>query len=98
EAPLERVRIDESIVNASSLGKVAGVSLSCASRFVASLKEDEYLVDDEGFLKVIRVDDLLDQWRAVVKRRPLELRARWLFPPKDSLKQLDEALKKARKS
>jgi hypothetical protein len=98
ESPLERARIDEPIVNAMSLAKVAGVSVASASRFVASLKEDEYLVDDEGFLKIIRIDDLLDQWRAVLKRRPLELRARWLFPPKDSLKQLDEALKKARKS
>jgi hypothetical protein len=97
EAPLEHVRIDEPIANAMALARVAGVSVASASRFVASLKEEDFLIEDKIFLQLIRVDDLLDQWRAAYKRRPSELRARWLFPPKDPLKQLDNVLKQVQK-
>ena len=39
-------------------------------------------------------DELLDRWRAVYKRRPSEVRARWLFAPSDGAKHLDEVLRK----
>lgn len=97
EAPLEGVRIDEPIVNAMALAKIAAVSVASASRFVVGLKEDELLNTDEGFLKLIRVDELLDRWSAAFKRRPLELRARWLFPAKDPLRHLDEVLRRVQK-
>src|SRR6185436_5986305 len=93
-APLEHVRIDEPVVNATALAKVAGVSVASAFRLVASLKAERYLVDDDAVLRPIRVEELLGHWRTAFRRRPSEIRARWLFPPKDSSKQLDELLRK----
>ena len=97
EASLADVRIDEPIVNATELAKAAGVSVASASRVVASLKEEDFLVVDEAVLELIRVDELLDRWRSAFKRRPSELRACWLFPPKDPPRHLDELLKRVQK-
>jgi len=97
ESALEHERIDEPIANAMTLARRAGVSVATASRFVSALKEEAFLVEGEAFLNPIRVDELLDQWRAAFKRRPMELRARWLFRPKDPLKQLDRVLEPVHK-
>lgn len=92
-APLDRARIDKPIVNAMELARVAVVSVAHASRFVASMREDRFLVGG-SVLRLIREGELLERWRSVLKRRPAEIRARWLFSPKDSSKHLDEVLRK----
>lgn len=93
-APLDGSRIDNPVVNARSLAMVAGVSVPSASRFVAALREERFLLERESLLRLIRVDELLDRWRGVYKRRPSEVRARWLFAPSDGAKHLDEMLQK----
>lgn len=93
-APLQNARIDNPVINARALAMVAGVSVPSASRFVAALREERFLIEKEPALRLIRVDELLDRWRAVYKRPPSEVRARWLFAPSDGAKQLDEALRK----
>jgi hypothetical protein len=93
KGPLDDASIDEPVANATALARAAAVSVSGASRFVASLKEEHFLVED-GVLRFVRVEELLDQWRAVLKRRAPEIRASWLFPSKDSVNQLDNLLRK----
>lgn len=93
-APLDEARVDNPVVNARSLAKVAGVSVPSASRFVAALREECFLAEKESALRLIRVDELLDRWRAVYKRRPSEVRAHWLFAPRDGSRHLDEVLRK----
>lgn len=94
EAP-SGAQIDEPLANAMALAKVAGVSVATASRFVAALKAEHFLAERAVRLEPMRVDALLDQWRAAYKRRPSESRARWLFPAKDPAKQLADAIASA---
>ncbi len=92
-SPSGHARIDEPIASTTALAKVAGVSAPTASRFVTSMKEERFLVGG-GALRFIRGRELLERWRAASKRRPPELRARWLFPPRDPSKHLDDVLRK----
>jgi len=94
-APHDRSPIDAPIVNAAALARVADVSVPSASRFVAALRDEQFVVDDDRGLAVVRLDDLLDRWHAAYKRRPAEARARWIFAPKAPSRQLDEALAKS---
>lgn len=93
-APLDEARVDNPVVKARFLAKVAGVSVPSASRFVSALRDEHFLVEKESALKLIRIDELLDRWRAVYKKPPLEARARWLFAPRDGSRHLDEMLHK----
>ncbi len=93
-APLNEARVNEPIVNARALAKVAGVSVPSASRFVAALREERFLIENESALRIIRLDEVVDRWRALYKKRPSEVRARWLFAPKDGSRHLNDVLRK----
>ncbi len=92
-SPSGHARIEAPIASTTVLAKVAGVSAPTASRFVTSMKEERFLVGD-GALRFIRDRELLERWRSASRRRPPEIRARWLFPPRDPSKHLDDALRK----
>jgi hypothetical protein len=92
-APADRTRIDQPIANAMALARVSAVSIASASRFVACLKEERFAADGAA-IDLIRERELLERWRSVLQRRPLELRARWLFPRRDPLEQLEHRLRK----
>jgi hypothetical protein len=89
---IEHTRIDEPIRNARALAEVAGTSTASAARFVASLRA-ERLLAESGALSVVGVEELLDRWRAVYRRPPAEVRARWLFPSRNRLNQLDKLIR-----
>jgi hypothetical protein len=91
-APADRARIDQPIANAMALARVSAVSVASASRFVAGLKEEHFAVDG-AVVRLIRERELLERWRAVLQRRPLELRTRWLFPRRDSRAHLEHWLR-----
>jgi hypothetical protein len=77
--------------NAKHLAELANVSIPHASRQVAELRRDGFL-DDSAGLRLVRISDLLKEWRAANRRLPLDVPARWMFPSKDSMKQLKESL------
>lgn len=91
-SPVGHDRIDAPIASTMTLAKVAGVSAPTASRFVSSMKEARFLVQDAA-LGFIRGAELLEDWRFASKRRPPEIRARWLFSPRDPSKHLDDVLR-----
>jgi hypothetical protein len=90
-------RIDMPVSNATLLAQLAGTSIASAARIVSSLRDAGHLSSDHGALELIRVEQLLEEWRAIYTRRPSESRARWLFAPKDSLRHLDSILKRPQK-
>lgn len=92
-SPSGHTRIDEPLASAMALARLAEVSAPTASRFVTSLKEERFLVGG-AVLGFIRGGELLDAWRSAVRRRPPEIRARWLFQPRDPSKHLDDVLRK----
>jgi hypothetical protein len=93
-SPVNQQRADAPIANATMLSKAAGVSVPSAARFVAALRKETFLAEEERFLRIIRIEQLLDQWRAVYKRQPSEVRARWLLSRKSSDAQLQRAVAK----
>jgi hypothetical protein len=93
-APKDDKRIDAPVTNARALAKIAAVSVPSAARLVAALRADGFVADGRPVLELVRIEELLDRWRAVYKKRVSEVRARWLFAPKDSAKHLDNVLAK----
>lgn len=83
--------------NAKHLAEVANVSIPHASRQVAQLRSEGFL-DDSAPLRLVRIRDLLEEWRAANRRLPLDIPARWLFPPQDPRKQLRDSIRKWSKS
>src|SRR5207245_5088622 len=68
-----------------------------ASRQVAQLRSEGFL-DDSAPLRLVRVRELLEAWRAANRRLPLDIPARWLFPPEDPRKQLRNSIREWSKS
>jgi hypothetical protein len=91
EKYLSAPRVD--IRNAKHLAEVAHVSVPHVARQVAQLRSAGFLANEPG-LRLVRVRELLDQWRAANRRLPLEVPARWLFPAGDPKKRLYEAIRK----
>jgi hypothetical protein len=81
------------IRNAMHLAELAGVSVPHASRQVAQLRRDGFL-DQSSELRLVRVGDLLDQWRAANRRLSLDIAARWLFPAKAPFDHLKQVLRR----
>src|SRR5258708_1850601 len=63
---------------AEHLAELANVSIPHASRQVAELRRDGFL-DDSAGLRLVRISDLLKEWRAANRRLPLDVPARWMF-------------------
>ncbi len=80
------------IRNARHLAEVAKVSVPHASRQVAQLRELGFLAHSSP-LKLVRIGELLELWRAANRRLPLDIAARWLFPGKSAAEQLKKSLK-----
>jgi hypothetical protein len=77
--------------NGAELAAVANVSAPSASRLLRHLNDRGFL-DELAPLRLVRVQELLRQWKAVYVRPPRELKMRWLIPGKPD--QLLQALRR----
>ena len=73
-APIRRYR------NASDLARGAQVSVMTAFRFVEELKVNGYLHESSDFIRLVRIEELMELWRAAAGRPRMSVGARWLFP------------------
>jgi hypothetical protein len=77
--------------NGAQLAAVANVSAPSASRLLRHLNDRGFL-DEFAPLRLVRVQELLRQWKAAYVRPPRELKMRWLIPGKPD--QLLQALRR----
>jgi len=80
--------------NPAELAKIAEVSAPSAYRLVSRLKIEGFLDASAPILKLVRLRELLEKWRAANLKPIKEIPARWLIPIKDSQHQLVQALAK----
>jgi hypothetical protein len=87
-APVRRYR------NASDLARSAQVSVMTAFRFVEELKSNGYLHESSDFIRLVRIEELLELWRAAAGRPRMSVGARWLFPgeTRSQLRHLSRSL------
>ncbi|HYO77874.1 MAG TPA: hypothetical protein VE010_15555, partial [Thermoanaerobaculia bacterium] len=72
-APVGRYR------NATELARAANVSVMTAFRYVDQLRSQRHLHESSPFIRLVRLDELLDRWRAAARVPPVSVRAKWLF-------------------
>ncbi|HEX9200372.1 MAG TPA: hypothetical protein VF865_12485 [Acidobacteriaceae bacterium] len=77
--------------NASQLAEAAGVTVMSAFRLVRGLKEEGFLDEASGVLKLVRIPDLLQAWQAANLRPAQEIPVRWVIA--GGSKQLGNALR-----
>lgn len=65
--------------NASELAAAAKVSMMSAYRFVRQLHEEQFLDGNAEVLRVVRIEALLERWRAASLGRVREVPARWIL-------------------
>jgi len=65
--------------NVSQLAAAAEVSVMSSFRFFRHMKEEGFLDDSSGALRVVRIDDLMKRWQAASIQQIRELRMRWLI-------------------
>lgn len=65
--------------NASQLAVAAGVSVMSSFRFVRRLSEDGFL-EDQGVIRLVQIEKLLERWRAASQRRVRQIPVRWIMP------------------
>ena len=75
----------------AELAAIANVSAPSASRLLRDLNDRGFL-DELAPLRLVRVQELLRQWKAVFVRPPRELKMRWLIPGRPD--QLLQALRR----
>jgi DNA-binding MarR family transcriptional regulator len=80
------------IRNASELALAAGVSQVSASRLVRQLEAEGFLDRYADQLKLVRVQDLLEEWQAAERRAFKEIPCRWVIPGHGP-KQFESALR-----
>jgi DNA-binding MarR family transcriptional regulator len=80
------------IHNASELALAAGVSQVSASRLVRQLEAEGFLDRYRDQLELVRVQDLLEEWQAAVRRAFKEISCRWVIPGHGP-KQFESALR-----
>lgn len=80
------------ILSASDLARMGGVSLPTAARQLMELRRLGYLEQDRRSLRLVRIGDLLRDWRAASAARATEVKTRWLVPQRDLVAQLRLAL------
>lgn len=61
------------------LAEAAGVSPMSASRLVRQLVNEGFLDEVRGALRLVRLEELLQQWRAASQRSVREVPARWII-------------------
>jgi hypothetical protein len=67
------------IQNASQLAEAAGVSGMSASRFVNQLADRGFLEKGQEWLKIVRIEELLDLWVAENRNAANEIPAHWII-------------------
>lgn len=77
--------------NASELAAAAEVSVMSAFRFVRQLRQEGFLDNSDGPLRLVRRQELLRRWQAANLRPAPELSLRWIISVK-SQRQLPAAL------
>ena len=77
--------------NASELAAAAEVSVMSAFRFVRQLRQEGFLDERDGPLRLVRRKELMHRWQAAHLRGSPELPLRWIIPVK-SQRQLGAAL------
>ncbi len=65
--------------NASQLAEAAGASVMSAFRLVRELSEQSFLDSQAGWLRLVRIEDLLQQWLGANQRNASELPLRWII-------------------
>jgi hypothetical protein len=63
----------------SQLAVAAGVSVMSAFRFVEELSKESFLDSSLGWLRLVRVKELMNSWAAASQRRVLEIPMRWVL-------------------
>jgi hypothetical protein len=64
--------------NASQLAEAAGVSVMSAFRFVRQLSREGFL-EENGALRLVRIEELLQRWLGANQRRIREIPVRWII-------------------
>jgi hypothetical protein len=82
---------DGEVRNASDLARAASVSVMSAFRLLRLLKNEGFLHEEPEPLRLVRIEALLERWRAANLRKPRELGARWVLR-QGGEKDLDLAL------
>jgi len=77
--------------NASQLAHAAGVSVMSAFRLIKELSSEGFLDEREGWLRVVRIEELMRQWLAASHRNAREFPLRWIIPGRKD--QLSSAIK-----
>jgi hypothetical protein len=63
----------------SQLAEAAGVSVMSAFRFVEELSKESFVDSSLGWLRLVRVKELMNRWAAASQRRVLEIPMRWVL-------------------
>lgn len=69
----------EPIRHASQLAALADVSVMSASRFVKQLANEGFLDEHGEDLRIVRVDELLEQWASAARKMSRDVPARWVI-------------------
>lgn len=77
--------------NASQLAHAAGVSVMSAFRLVRELSREGFLDDCQGWLRLVRIEELMQQWLGASQRNASEIPLRWIIRGKKD--QLSAAIK-----
>lgn len=66
--------------NASQLAQAAGVSVMSAFRLVRELSEQGFLDERAGWLRIVRIEELMHRWLAASQSNGNEIPLRWIIP------------------
>jgi hypothetical protein len=65
--------------NGRMLSQAAGVSPMSASRFLRELVSQGFLDERQGLLRLVRIEELLQQWQAASQRAGRDVPVRWII-------------------
>lgn len=82
----------QNIRSASELASAANVSQMSASRLIRQLQAESFLDSHAQKLRLVRINDLLEEWQSASRRAYEEIPCRWVIPGHGS-KQLQSALR-----
>lgn len=78
-------------VNASQLAQAAGVSVMSAFRLVRALSKEGFLDERAGWLRLVRIEELMKRWLAANQEAVSEIPLRWVI--RGSQNQLSDAIR-----
>lgn len=65
--------------NGSQLAKAAGISVMSASRFIRQLSSEGFLDERKGWLRLVRIEELMQRWLSSGPRSVPEIPVRWII-------------------